>query len=130
MASRGFVLTPPSTIVFLISIVLAVLALLVRYAGVNIPVITPNRVFDALAIAYVILQRRILAREGPGSRLRAAVGLDWKGRLSPVLYLLSIPAAYLSTWISGAIYVGVALVWLVPDRRIERVLPPHPPAAR
>ena len=95
---------------------------------------TPVALYGAVllmsAIAYVILQRRILAREGPGSRLRAAVGVDWKGRLSPVLYLLSIPAAYLSTWISGAIYVGVALVWLVPDRRIERVLPPHRPAAR
>ena len=63
MASRGFVLTPPSTIVFIISIVLAVLALLVRYAGVNIPVITPNRVFDALAIAYVILAAAVLFRQ-------------------------------------------------------------------
>ncbi|HJS46559.1 MAG TPA: TMEM175 family protein, partial [Gemmatimonadales bacterium] len=95
---------------------------------------TPVALYGAVllmaAIAYWILQRRILAREGAGSRLRAAVGTDWKGRLSPALYLLSIPAAYLSTWIAGAIYVGVALIWLVPDRRIEHVLPPRPPAPR
>ncbi len=81
------------------------------------------------AIAYFILQSLILRHEGKDSLLRAAVGPDWKGRLSPVLYVLSIPAAYLSTRISGAIFVGVALIWLVPDRRIERVLPSRARAA-
>ncbi len=75
------------------------------------------------AIAYFILQTLILRREAEDSLLHAAVGPDWKGRLSPVLYALAIPAAYFQTWISGAIYVGVALMWLVPDQRIERVLP-------
>jgi uncharacterized membrane protein len=75
------------------------------------------------AIAYFILQSLILRHEGKDSLLHAAVGPDWKGKLSPILYVLSIPAAYLNTWISGAIYVGVALIWLVPDRRIERVVP-------
>ena len=74
------------------------------------------------AIAYFILQTLILRREAEDSLLHAALGPDWKGRISPVLYALAIPAAYLRTWISGAIYVGVALMWLVPDRRIERVL--------
>ena len=50
------------------------------------------------------------------------VGNDIKGKISPVLYLIAIPAAYVSSWISGALYVFVALMWLLPDRRIERVL--------
>ncbi len=74
------------------------------------------------SIAYWILQRAILASEGPGSVLAAAVGRDWKGNLSPVLYLTAIAAAFVSPWIAGAIYVLVALIWLVPDRRVERAL--------
>jgi uncharacterized membrane protein len=74
------------------------------------------------AIAYYILQGRILRSEGPGSRLARAVGRDFKGKISPVLYVAAIPAAFLSPWISAAIYAGVALMWLIPDRRIERIL--------
>ena len=83
-------------------------------------------------IAYFILERAILAREGPDSVLRAAVGRDLKGKVSPLLYLIAIPAAFVHQAIAGAIYVGVALIWLVPDRRIERMLeepaPVHPRA--
>lgn len=57
------------------------------------------------------------------------LGLDWKGNLSPGLYLLAIPGAYLSTRIAGAVYAGVALMWPVPDRRIERVLSRRPRSA-
>ena len=74
------------------------------------------------AIAYWILQRVIIAREGPDSLLARAVGRDLKGKISPVLYLVALPAAFWAPWVAGAIYVGVALIWLVPDRRIERVL--------
>jgi uncharacterized membrane protein len=74
------------------------------------------------AIAYSILQRAIVRREGRDSLLATAIGGDFKGRISPVLYFLAIPAAFVNRWISGAIYVGVALMWLVPDRRIERAL--------
>ena len=74
------------------------------------------------AIAYWILQRRILLSEGPESLLARAVGTDLKGKASPILYLVAIPAAFVSVWISAACYVGVALWWLVPDRRIERVV--------
>ncbi len=77
------------------------------------------------AIAYYVLQRAILAGEGPASVLAAAVGSDVKGRISPVLYLVAIPAAFVDQRISGALYVGVALMWLVPDRRIERMLEAH-----
>ena len=74
------------------------------------------------AIAYFILQRTIIASQGPDSVLARAVGTDWKGKVSPLLYLVAIPAAFWHRWISQAIYVLVALIWLVPDRRIERVL--------
>lgn len=77
------------------------------------------------AIAYFLLQTAILAGEGPGSALAAAVGSDFKGKISPVLYLAAVPAAFLDQRISGAIYVGVALMWLVPDPRIERMLEAH-----
>jgi TMEM175 potassium channel family protein len=73
-------------------------------------------------IAYWILQSVIVRLQGRDSLLAAAVGADFKGKLSPALYVIAIPAAFVSPWISGAIYVAVALMWLVPDRRIERVL--------
>ena len=74
------------------------------------------------AIAYFILQGRIIASQDRGSLLRKAIGVDWKGKLSPVLYLVAILAAFGSHWIAKAIYVLVALIWLVPDRRIEKML--------
>jgi uncharacterized membrane protein len=74
------------------------------------------------AIAYYILQLTIIATQGPNSILRVALGRDWKGKLSPVAYLAAIPLAFVNTWISGALYGLMALIWLIPDRRIERVL--------
>src|ERR671923_743902 len=74
------------------------------------------------AIAYWILQQLIIASQGPDSLLRKAVGTDWKGKLSPVVYLVAIPTAFWSQWIPQALYVLVALIWLVPDRRIENIL--------
>lgn len=74
------------------------------------------------AIAYWILQRTIMAEHGRDSVLAIAVGSDLKGKLSPLLYLIAIPAAFWHQWIAGALYVLVALMWLIPDRRIERVI--------
>jgi uncharacterized membrane protein len=74
------------------------------------------------AIAYWILQRCIIASQGPGSLLQQAVGRDWKGKLSPVFYIAAIPLAFWTQWISQVLYVLVALIWLVPDRRIEKAL--------
>ena len=74
------------------------------------------------AIAYTILQRTILASEGSGSLLATAVGTDLKGKLSPVLYLIAIPLSFVEERVAGALYVVVALMWLIPDRRIERVI--------
>jgi uncharacterized membrane protein len=74
------------------------------------------------AIAYWILQQLIIASQGKKSLLKKAVGGDWKGKVSPACYALAIVCAYWSPWISMGLYVFVALIWLVPDRRIERVL--------
>lgn len=74
------------------------------------------------AIAYWILQRGIIKEQGAGSIVARAVGDDLKGKISPVAYAVAIPAAYVNQWIAGALYVAVARMWLVPDRRIERVL--------
>ena len=74
------------------------------------------------AIAYWLLQGTIIARQGPGSPLAAAIGRDLKGKLSPLLYLLAIPAAFYQQWLADGLYVAVALIWLVPDRRIERTV--------
>jgi uncharacterized membrane protein len=72
------------------------------------------------SLAYTILVRTIIAAQGPGSRLKAAVGGDAKGNLSLAMYVAAIPLAFVNRWIAYAIYVIVALMWLVPDRRIER----------
>jgi TMEM175 potassium channel family protein len=74
------------------------------------------------AIAYFILQYLIIASQGPDSLLKRAIGRDWKGKLSATLYILAIPAAFWQHRVSQIIYVLVALIWLIPDRRIERAL--------
>jgi uncharacterized membrane protein len=75
------------------------------------------------AIAYYLLQQAIIRSQGPGSILKKAVGRDWKGKLSPVLYMAAIVVTLISPWISEGILVAAALIWLIPDRRIEKVLP-------
>jgi uncharacterized membrane protein len=74
------------------------------------------------ALAYWLLQRAIMAQQGHGSLLAHAVGGDLKGKLSPVLYVTAIPAAFVSPALAGALYAAVALMWLVPDKRIEKAL--------
>lgn len=71
------------------------------------------------AIAYTILQREIVLHHGKDSFLATAVGRDVKGRISPLAYLAAIPLAFVEQWISDALYILVALMWLVPDNRIE-----------
>ena len=92
-----------------------------------LPTAVYGGVLLASAIAYLILQQTIIAQQGAGSRLRAAVGRDLKGKLSPLLYAAAILLAFVNQWISDGLYVLVALLWLIPDRRIESRL--HEPAA-
>jgi uncharacterized membrane protein len=74
------------------------------------------------AIAYYILQSIIIADRGCDSKLAAAIGRDFKGKLSPVFYAIAIGASFWRPWIAGCIYISVALMWLIPDRRIEGVV--------
>ena len=76
----------------------------------------------AAAIAYYILQSLLIRSHGQDHVLRRAVGWDWKGKLSPLLYAIAIAAAFTEPWISHAIFIGAALIWLVPDRRIEKAV--------
>jgi uncharacterized membrane protein len=87
---------------------------------------TPSGVYGLVllmaGIAYLILQRAIIAHDGPSSVLLRAVGRDWKGNLSALLYVVAIASTFWTKWIAQAIYVLVALLWLIPDRRIENAL--------
>ena len=74
------------------------------------------------AIAYWILQQKLIALDGPDSTLKRAVGGDWKGKLSPLFYITGIVASFWQPWLAEALYVAVALIWLVPDRRIEATM--------
>jgi len=73
-------------------------------------------------IAYLLLQKAILRREGQDSILAKALGRDFKGKISPVLYVTAIGLSFVDPLIAGIIYVSVAVMWLIPDRRIERAL--------
>jgi uncharacterized membrane protein len=73
-------------------------------------------------VAYVILQSLIIREQGPDSVLKKAIGRDFKGKSSALFYLLAIGLSFYSEWAAGAIYIFVALMWLIPDRRIERQL--------
>ena len=92
----------------------------VRQAGGSRPRQLRQRLLAA--IAYYILQSVIIAQQGRDSRLAAFIGRDFKGKLSPVLYAIAIAASFFRPRAAGGIYVFVALMWLIPDRRIERVV--------
>jgi uncharacterized membrane protein len=75
--------------------------------------------------AYYILKTTIVRSQGAASPLQAALGSDAKGKLSVVGYLIAVPIAFVNSWLAAAIYVGIATIWLIPDRRIERHLQQH-----
>ena len=87
-----------------------------------LPTAVYGMVLLAAAVSYWVLQQTIISAQGRGSVLRRAIGGDWKGKLSPVLYVCGIALAAWRQWVAQALYVIVALLWLVPDRRIERTL--------
>jgi uncharacterized membrane protein len=89
-----------------------------------VPVAAYGVVLILSAVAYTILQAQIIAAQGPTSKLAEAVGRDRKGKLSLALYIIGTPLAFVSPWISIAIYVLVALIWLAPDPRIESKINP------
>jgi uncharacterized membrane protein len=87
-----------------------------------VPTATYGIVLLAAAIAYLILQTALLRAEGEQSRLRVALGSDFKGKISPLLYCVGIALSFANGYLGLALYVAVALIWLVPDRRVERHL--------
>ncbi len=105
---------------------LSLLPFVTGWMGENHFTPLPSALYGAVllfaAIAYMILQNLIIAESGPESNLAREFGRDWKGKLSPVLYAVAIGVSFFVPWVAGCIYVLVALMWLVPDRRIERVM--------
>jgi uncharacterized membrane protein len=95
----------------------------------SVPTACYGVVLMLAAVAYWLLQRIIITAQGAQSLLRRAVGEDWKGKLSPVLYALGIAVSFWKPWVSQALYLLVALLWFIPDRRIENVLLKHPTTA-
>jgi uncharacterized membrane protein len=86
------------------------------------PVVLYGVVLVLAAVAYFILTRALISLHGQDSVLAAAVGRDFKAKVSVVIYLAAIPLAFVSSWLACALYVLVAVIWLVPDRRIEKTL--------
>jgi uncharacterized membrane protein len=87
-----------------------------------IPMMFYGIILFMAGLAYVILQNIIIRHHGPDSLLKKALGRDIKGKISPFLYLGGIASSFIHVWISGALYVLVALIWLIPDKRIEIIM--------
>jgi uncharacterized membrane protein len=118
----GLILWANSHLLFWLSLVPAATA----WMGENFLAPLPTAVYGATllmpAIAYFLLQKAIVHRQGEHSVLASALGTDFKGKLSPLLYVAAIVLAFISPWFSIAIYALVAVMWLIPDRRIEKAL--------
>jgi uncharacterized membrane protein len=118
----GLILWANSNLLFWLSLIPATTA----WLGENYPAPVPTAVYGVSllmpAIAYVLLQKAIVHRQGRHSVLAAALGSDFKGKISPLLYIGGIALAFEYPPASIALYVLVAAIWLVPDRRIEKVI--------
>ncbi len=105
---------------------LSLIPITTGWMGQNHFATAPSALYGAVlllaAIAYFILQHQIITSQGRNSLLKKAIGRDWKGKISTILYVMAIPAAFWLHWVAQGIYVLVALIWLIPDRRIERLL--------
>ena len=116
----GLILWANSHLLFWFSLIPAATA----WMGENLPAPLPTAVYGAVllmpAIAYYLLQKAITHKHGTHSVLAQALGSDIKGKISPLLYLVGVVLAFVVPWLSIAIYVLVAVIWLIPDRRIER----------
>jgi uncharacterized membrane protein len=119
----GSVLWANAHLLFWLSLTPVAAAWLGPHLGDTAPAATYGVVLLGSAIAYGILIRALVAAQPPGSPLERAVGRDRKGNLSIIGYVVAIALSPVVPWLSLALYFGVAAVWLIPDRRIERVLP-------
>src|SRR5262249_28150193 len=87
-----------------------------------VPTALYGTVFLMAGVAWLLLQATLVKRDGPDSMLRRAIGRDIKGKLSAALYASAVALAFFRTWMADALYGLVALIWLIPDRRIERTM--------
>ena len=118
----GRVLWANLTLLFWLSLVPFVIRWIDEAGFASLPTAAYGVVLLGAAVNYVILQKAIIAVNGRDSRLAVALGADLKGKLSIGLYFAAVPLAFVRPWMAIALYVAVALTWLVPDRRIESVL--------
>ncbi len=118
----GLILWANSHLLFWLSLIPAATAWMGENYSASIPIAVYGAILLMPAIAYYLLQRAIMHKQGPHSVLAAALGGDIKGKISPVLYVAGIALAFFNTWFAIALYVLVAIMWLIPDRRIEKVL--------
>ena len=118
----GLILWSNSHLLFWLSLVPAATA----WMGENFLAPLPTAIYGAIllmpAIAYYLLQKTIVHQQGKHSVLASALGRDVKGKISPLLYAAAVALAFVDAWLSIAIYALVAVMWLIPDRRIEKVL--------
>ncbi len=121
----GRILWANMHLLFWISLVPFVTAWMGENHFAPVPTASYGVILLMAAIAYLVLQQIIISSQGAHSVLRAAVGRDWKGKVSTVCYVLAIPLALVWPWLSGLLYATVAIIWLVPDRRIERMVAAH-----
>ncbi|WP_395647158.1 TMEM175 family protein [Terricaulis sp.] len=119
---NGAILWANMALLFCLSLVPFTTAWMGDTAGATLPTAIYGVSLILPAFAFLILQTLIVRADGPDSVLARAIGGDWKGKLSPVLYALGIVLAFVQPMLSWLLYVAVAVIWLVPDKRIERVV--------
>lgn len=117
----GAILWANAHLLFWLSLVPFVTAWMGANHFAPVPMAAYGVVLFLAAIAYCILQRVIIISQGPGSVLAAAIGGGMKGKLSPLVYAIAIPSAFVHPWVAAMLYVAVAMMWLIPDRRIELI---------
>ena len=117
---NGSILWANNHLLFWLSLVPFVTGWLGENPSASLPTAAYGVVLVMSAVAFTLLERAILRHHGPDSKLARAVGSDTKAKLSLALYCVAIPLAFVNRWLADAIFVGVALIWLTPDRRIER----------
>ena len=118
----GRVLWANMNLLFWLSLIPVVTAWMGRSHGAALPVAIYGAVLILAGIAFTILVRALVALHGPESLVAKAIGQDVKGKVSLLLYAVAIPLAFVRVWIAAALYVTVAIIWLVPDPRMERAL--------
>lgn len=119
---NGKVLWANLHLLFWLSLIPATTGWMGQYPRAPLPTALYGGILLLSAVAWKILQSTLVSAQGEDSRLAAAVGSDLKGRISLLAYGVAIPLAYVRTWMASALYLAVALLWLVPDPRIERRL--------